>query len=105
MARVALVTGGTRGIGAAISTALKEAGYTVAANYGGNDEAAKCCQHTHVDEQHEVDALGIDAGKLRSLQVAASGLVTTGDGRPVLGEGGPLTLPPFDSISIVFLTV
>jgi len=35
-----LVTGGTRGIGAAISTALKEAGYTVAANYGGNDEAA-----------------------------------------------------------------
>jgi acetoacetyl-CoA reductase len=41
MAQVALVTGGTRGIGAAISVALKEAGYTVAANYGGNDEAAK----------------------------------------------------------------
>jgi len=41
MARVALVTGGTRGIGAAISTALKEAGYDVAATYGGNDEAAK----------------------------------------------------------------
>jgi len=40
MARVALVTGGTRGIGAAISMALKEAGYTVAATYGGNDEAA-----------------------------------------------------------------
>ena len=40
MARVALVTGGTRGIGAAISRAMKEAGYTVAANYGGNDEAA-----------------------------------------------------------------
>ena len=40
MARVALVTGGTRGIGAAISIALKEAGYTVAASYGGNDEAA-----------------------------------------------------------------
>ena len=40
MARVALVTGGTRGIGAAISRALKEAGYTVAANYAGNDEAA-----------------------------------------------------------------
>ncbi|MGF9765037.1 SDR family NAD(P)-dependent oxidoreductase, partial [Microvirga sp. 0TCS3.31] len=36
MARVALVTGGTRGIGAAISTALKQAGYKVAANYGGN---------------------------------------------------------------------
>ena len=41
MARVALVTGGTRGIGKAISLALKEAGYTVAANYGGNDEAAE----------------------------------------------------------------
>ena len=40
MARVALVTGGTRGIGAAISVALKEAGYNVAATYGGNDEAA-----------------------------------------------------------------
>ncbi len=41
MSRVALVTGGTRGIGAAISLALKEAGYRVAANYGGNDPAAK----------------------------------------------------------------
>ncbi|MEM7509177.1 MAG: acetoacetyl-CoA reductase [Pseudomonadota bacterium] len=40
MGRVALVTGGTRGIGAAISTALKAAGHMVAANYAGNDEAA-----------------------------------------------------------------
>jgi acetoacetyl-CoA reductase len=40
MAKVALVTGGSRGIGAAISVALKEAGYIVAANYAGNDEAA-----------------------------------------------------------------
>jgi acetoacetyl-CoA reductase len=40
MARVALVTGGTRGIGAAISRTLKGVGYQVAANYGGNDEAA-----------------------------------------------------------------
>ena len=40
MARVALVTGGTRGIGAAISIGLKDAGYSVAATYGGNDEAA-----------------------------------------------------------------
>ncbi|MBU4528566.1 MAG: acetoacetyl-CoA reductase [Hoeflea sp.] len=40
MSRVAIVTGGSRGIGAAISVALKEAGYTVAANYAGNDEAA-----------------------------------------------------------------
>jgi acetoacetyl-CoA reductase len=39
--RVALVTGGTRGIGEAISKALKAAGCTVAAVYGGNDEAAQ----------------------------------------------------------------
>ena len=41
MAKVALVTGGSRGIGAAISVALKAAGYTVAANYAGNDAAAE----------------------------------------------------------------
>ena len=41
MARTALVTGGTRGIGKAISVALKAAGCDVAANYAGNDEAAK----------------------------------------------------------------
>jgi acetoacetyl-CoA reductase len=41
MARVAVVTGGTRGIGAEISKALSAAGYKVAANYGGNDEAAQ----------------------------------------------------------------
>ena len=40
MSRVALVTGGTRGIGAAIAKALQAAGYKVAATYGGNDEAA-----------------------------------------------------------------
>ena len=41
MARVAIVTGGTRGIGEAISLALRDAGVTVAANYAGNDERAK----------------------------------------------------------------
>ena len=41
MSKVAVVTGGTRGIGEAISVALKEAGYTVAANYAGNKERAK----------------------------------------------------------------
>ena len=41
MGRVALVTGGTRGIGHAISLGLKAAGYKVAANYAGNDAAAE----------------------------------------------------------------
>ncbi len=43
MGRIAVVTGGTRGIGRAISATLKEAGYTVAATYAGNDEAAQEC--------------------------------------------------------------
>ena len=41
MSRVAIVTGGTRGIGSAIAVGLKDAGYNVAASYAGNDEAAK----------------------------------------------------------------
>ncbi len=44
MARVAVVTGGTRGIGHAISIALKNAGYRVAASYAGNDAAAQAFQ-------------------------------------------------------------
>src|ERR1700755_1946162 len=53
MARVAVVTGGTRGIGEAISVGLKNAGYRVAANYAGNDERAKAFS----------DRTGIDAFK------------------------------------------
>ena len=41
MSRIAVVTGGTRGIGAAISAELKQKGFKVAANYAGNDERAK----------------------------------------------------------------
>jgi acetoacetyl-CoA reductase len=41
MGRIALVTGGTRGIGESISIMLKEHGYTVIANYAGNDQAAQ----------------------------------------------------------------
>src|SRR5262249_43172845 len=41
MSRVAVVTGGTRGIGYAISAELKQCGFLVAANYAGNDEAAR----------------------------------------------------------------
>ena len=47
MSRVALVTGGTRGIGAAISIAMKAAGYQVAATYAGNDTAAAAFAAEH----------------------------------------------------------
>jgi len=47
MARVALVTGGTRGIGAAICLALKAQGRTVLANYASNDEAAAAFEKEH----------------------------------------------------------
>ena len=41
MVKIALVTGGTRGIGASISSSLKTSGYTVIANYASNDESAE----------------------------------------------------------------
>ena len=47
MSRVAIVTGGTRGIGEAISLALKQHGFKVAANYAGNDERAKAFADKH----------------------------------------------------------
>ena len=61
MARVALVTGGTRGIGAAISIALNAAGRKVVASYAGNDAAAK--QFTEVSNIPNVkfDAADFDA--------------------------------------------
>ncbi|MEM7768138.1 MAG: acetoacetyl-CoA reductase [Pseudomonadota bacterium] len=44
MTKIALVTGGTRGIGRSISETLKAKGYAVAANFGGNEEAARICE-------------------------------------------------------------
>ena len=46
MSKVAIVTGGTRGIGRAICEQLKDDGFTVVANYGGNDDAARHCAET-----------------------------------------------------------
>jgi acetoacetyl-CoA reductase len=65
MARVALVTGGTRGIGEAISIALKEAGFTVAANYGGNDEAAQ-----KFTEKTGIKAYKFDVSDFDAVQAA-----------------------------------
>lgn len=64
MTRIALVTGGTRGIGRAISERLKADGLTVVANYGGNDEAARAfedatgvkCFKFNVGDYEEVGA-------------------------------------------------
>jgi acetoacetyl-CoA reductase len=71
MARVALVTGGTRGIGAAISGGLKEAGYTVAATYGGNDEAANKFKDETGIPVYKWDVSDFDACKAGIAQVEA----------------------------------
>ena len=71
MAKVALVTGGTRGIGAAISVALKAAGYVVAANYAGNDEAAaKFAAETGI-KTYKWNVADYDASKAGIAQVEA----------------------------------
>jgi acetoacetyl-CoA reductase len=60
MSRVALVTGGTRGIGEAICLALKNAGFTVVATYAGNDEAAKQFTADTGIEAHKFDVGNYD---------------------------------------------
>lgn len=71
MSRVALVTGGSRGIGAAISIALKNAGHTVAANYAGNDEAAaKFTAETGI-KTYKWNVADYDASKAGIAQVEA----------------------------------
>jgi len=71
MARVALVTGGTRGIGEAISKALKAAGYKVAANYGGNDEAAQKFKGDTAIPVYKWDVSAFDACAAGVKQVEA----------------------------------
>ena len=63
MSRVAVVTGGTRGIGAAISTGLKKAGYKVAATYAGNDEAAQKFKAEHGVNVYKFDVADFNACK------------------------------------------
>src|SRR5688572_9907405 len=65
MARVALVTGGTRGIGAAISKMLKLRGYVVAANYAGNDVAA-----SQFKEETSIPVYKFDVGDFAAVQTA-----------------------------------
>ena len=67
MARVALVTGGTRGIGAAISVTLKAAGRTVIASYAGNDAAAAA-----FTEETGIPHLKFDAGDYAACEAAVA---------------------------------
>lgn len=89
MSRVAVVTGGTRGIGAAISAALKAAGYKVAANYCGNDEAAKAFnQQTGIavykfdvaDFKSVKEAIGKIAQELGPVDIVVNNAGITRDG-------------------------
>ncbi|WP_339637558.1 acetoacetyl-CoA reductase [uncultured Sulfitobacter sp.] len=71
MSRIALVTGGSRGIGAAISTKLKDKGYTVAATYAGNDAAAaKFTEETGI-KTYKWNVADYDASKAGIEQVEA----------------------------------
>jgi acetoacetyl-CoA reductase len=71
MGRVAIVTGGTRGIGAAISTLLQEKGYKVAANYGGNDERANAFKAETGIPVYKWDVSDIEACQAGIGKVAA----------------------------------
>ncbi len=71
MARVALVTGGTRGIGAAISKALKAQGRTVVANYAGNDEAAQAFARETGIKTIKFDVCDFEAAKAAVEQIVA----------------------------------
>ncbi|MBU6397218.1 MAG: acetoacetyl-CoA reductase [Rhodospirillales bacterium] len=69
MARVALVTGGTRGIGAAISIALQKAGRLVIASYAGNTDAALAFQ-----EATGIETIKFDAGNFDDCITAVNGI-------------------------------
>ena len=76
MSRVALVTGGTRGIGQAISIALKDAGYNVAASYAGNDGAANAFK-----EETGIPVYKFDVGDFEASAAAIASI--SNDLRPV----------------------
>ncbi|HET8997136.1 MAG TPA: acetoacetyl-CoA reductase [Acetobacteraceae bacterium] len=78
MARVALVTGGTRGIGSAISAALQAQGRTVVANYAGNDDAAR-----RFSESTGIRVWKFDVGKFEQCQEAV---------QQIAAEVGPIEI-------------
>lgn len=78
MGRVALVTGGTRGIGRAISEGLKAEGHTVVANYGGNDEAAN-----KFKDETGIDVIKFDVGDYDAVAAAIT---------QIEGDAGPIEI-------------
>jgi len=70
MSRTAIVTGGTRGIGEAISLALKNAGHLVAAVYGGNDDAARA-----FNEATGIPVYRIDVSDFEACQAGVAKIV------------------------------
>ena len=99
MSSVALVTGGSRGIGAAISKALKEAGYTVAANYAGNDDAAKAFTaetgiKTYKWSVADYDACAAGIKQVEAEQTTASGLVIPDTAKEKPQEGKVVATGP-----------
>ena len=78
MSRVAVVTGGTRGIGRAISESLKNAGYTVAANYAGNDAAAQA-----FSKESGIAAYKFDVGDYAACETAV---------KKISGDLGPIDI-------------
>jgi len=71
MSRTALVTGGTRGIGAAISIALKDAGFAVCASYGGNDEAAKAFKKSTAIPVYKFDVSDFSSCEVAIARITA----------------------------------
>ena len=78
MARLALVTGGTRGIGRAISVALKKAGHRVVATYSGNDAAAK-----EFAAETGIPVAKFDVGNFTECEAAV---------KRIVGEQGPIEI-------------
>ncbi len=86
MARIALVTGGTRGIGAAISIALQQAGRQVVATYAGNIEAAEA-----FSRDTGIETVRFDAGDFDQCATAVSGIAARHGAIEVLVNNAGIT--------------
>lgn len=90
MAKVALVTGGTRGIGEAISISLRDAGFKVIANYGGNDDAAAAFK-----EKTGIDTIKFDVADYQSCADAVAKITAEHGSVEVLVNNAGITRDSF----------